>query len=456
MCGSPLVADRLLVVVNIEPSLRKQIDFVNLEKTLISSTRTGGPELVVFPKSSDARARFLDSIRNGQFDEAAVIITNALREAKPDKWVLVSLVPDTADPERCFLSYLYFDLVTLAKYHGFLEDGVERTEADAATAILEKVVRTAGSPASRVETFKPISLCFLIDNSGSMVKNDNDFNPKDLFYKPEETARAGAVRLVFNRLTVNDEVAFVFFSGDVTAFEDRFRRIKDPKDLRPVIDRVVEKIGMQPSTDIGEAFKKTRQIVKKASWSNVYVILLSDGNPTQGETDFRKLRAYVRQNLPGIPFFVIGLEGVETESGFNLEKTFLKDLATETGGVFNIVKIGDSTDSRYGEVTRAVDNIFNIIRKEQTLLYDEPTSRVVEADRLVYSWDFAVNSECSEFTILLEPWETGWEVSLTAPDGSVLDAKSLALTPLVRSALCRVVRESCKGEWHLKVKVPNQ
>jgi hypothetical protein len=321
--------------------------------------------------------------------------------------------------------------------------------------VAEYVIRQPENMSSKVDVYKPISVCFIIDNSGSMVANDNDLKPNDLLFHPEQTARANAVRLVFNKLTSNDEFAFVFFSGRTVSFEDRFRKITTSAKRIWAERRIIDKIAFEPSTDIGEAFHKARDIVRKASYTNLYVIFLSDGSPTEGEMDFKKLRAFSRQNI-NAPVFVIGLEGAVEKPGYRLEKTFLKDLAYDSGGTFNIIKIKDRLESRYGEINHAVDSIFNVIRKEQTILYEEPSKTETVGDRIVYSWDFTINSDCSEFSVLIEPWEANYTVEITNPQGQVLTAANVELVTLVQSANCRITQPNCKGQWKLNVKVPQK
>ena len=442
--------DKILVVIDVDPVIKNVIDFNYIENKLFEENNN----IIRFDPLDSKRSLFIQKIEEKSFEDAIAIAKKSFNELTST--LVLKILQDPANRDKCFISGVFINSVNFEKKFVFLDREIEKNKDTIVKIIKDELIRKT-SLSSKIDLFKPVSICFIIDNSGSMVKNDNDFNPVDLFYNPEQTARAGAVRLIFNRLTSNDEVAFIFFSGEVETVYSGFKKIKDPRSQKITIEKVISRIGMKPGTDIEAALQKTVKLVKNASYSNVYVIFLSDGNPTQGEKDFNKLRTFVRENFPKIPFFVIGLEGAREiqEKGYALEKSFLRDLATDTKGLFRIISLKDSLESRYGAVVRAVEDIFNVIRKEETILDSEPASKkVVKKDSVVYEWDFVINSDCSEFTILLEPWKNNFNVELLDPSGKILNPSSFSVVSLVNSAILRVMKDSCKGKWKLSVKVP--
>ena len=452
--GNAAAKTDLLILLNIDKKFEKTVPRASLETYIIKALANNDSFSPFFLGAGNA-SDVISKIRSGDYDAAATNINRLLPGRKVNIWLMISIIPHFEDQDQCYLSYVYHDYAKAEKYYNFIETPIPAEEEAVGRAVTEYVIRQPENMSSKVDVYKPISVCFLIDNSGSMVKNDNDFNPNDLLFHPEQTARANAIKLVFDKLTANDEFAFVFFSGRVVSFEDRFRKVTTPAKTLWAEKRIIDKIAMEPSTDIGEALHKAKDIVRKASYTNVYVIFLSDGSPTEGEQDFRKLREFSRQNI-SVPVFVIGLEGAVEKPGYRLEKAFLKDLAYDSGGTFNIIKIKDRLESRYGEINHAVDSIFNIIRKEQTILYEEPAKTETVGDRVVYSWDFNINSDCSEFSVLIEPWEENYTVEVINPQGQSLEGSSFKVVKLVQSANCTITQPNCKGQWKLNVKVPQK
>ena len=454
VAGNAAAKTDLLILLNIDKKFEKTVPRAGLESYISQSLTNNNSFSPLFLAGANA-ADLVQLIRDGQYDKAKTNIARLLPDRDVNLWLMISIIPHFEDPDQCYLSYVYHDYAKGDKYYNFIETPIPAEEESVGRAVTEYVIRQPENMSSKVDVYKPISICFLIDNSGSMEKNDNDFNPNDLLFNPDQTARANAVKLVFSKLTSNDEFAFIFFSGRVVSFEDRFRKITTRAKTLWAEKRIIDKIAMEPSTDIGEALRKAHEIVRKASYTNTYLIFLSDGSPTEGEQNFKTLRQYCRQNI-GVPVFVIGLEGAVEKSGYRLEKAFLKDLAYDSGGTFNIIKIKDRLESRYGEINHAVDSIFNAIRKEQTILYEEPSNTRTVGDRIVYSWDFAINSDCSEFSVLIEPWEENYTVEIVNPQGKTLLESDFKIAKLVQAANCTITQPNCKGQWKLNVKVPQK
>lgn len=397
-----------------------------------------------------------EKIRQGRYASAASDLKTVFPDVVPDAWLYISLSSSETKPGLAHISYLFYDIPNDEKFYNLVDYTVQLT----ADALMTEIDSFLGKPPetlfSRVDIFEPISVVFVIDNSGSMVRNDNDFNPKDLVFKKHETARANAIKVLLNKLIVKDECAFVFFSGEIDTYKDKFTSIEDSRDVPVLMDRVTQKIGMEAGTDIGEAFKRTASILKTASTRNTFVIFLTDGNPTVGERNFGKLQKYAAKYFRGSPVYVIGLEGEENRPGYRLEKSFLRNLSYDSGGMFHIVKIKTPEDPKYAEISIIIDNIFNVIRKEQTILNEEAKERKVLEDKVVYSWEFTINSECSEFSIIVDPYEEDYVIEMIGPDKKPLDPEHIEIISLAASASCKVSRPSCKGNWKLNIKVPQE
>lgn len=448
---------RIFVFVARDSSLAQEKDLDKVE-SLVAERISAISGTTSFRFGSDQeglRRDFSSAVRQGKYEGLPAQIHQAFPDADLDGIFYVSLTRDPQFDGQGYISYFYYDAIKRKRDFKFMEKSVSMREMTVMDRLLEVLDKPLGTSEAVVDIYKPVSICFLVDNSGSMIENDNDYNSKDLFFNPMQTARANAIRMVMNKLVVNDEFSFVFFSSTVDTFSPHFLRIRDRKQVQSISRRITDRIAMQPGTDISEAFRKARDIIPQSQLSNVYIILLSDGNPTEGITDLQQLRRFAKDSFPSIPFFVIGLEGDQTKKGYRLEKTFLRNLAYDSGGSFHIIKIKDSAQNRYAETSMAVDAIFNIIRKEQTILNDErPVSQQKVGDRIVYSWEFNINSDTSEFTILIDPFDQGYVVEITDPKGNLLPKAHVELVQLARSASCKISYPNCKGQWKLNVKVP--
>jgi Mg-chelatase subunit ChlD len=430
-----------------EAEIRKEIASILEKKGTFSSIPAGTLKDESGLKSDIKQAKYPELARKmkSAFPEGGVML------------LYVSVFRDLELHNKGYITYLFFDPDTNEKYYSFLEKPVDLNVTEIMNILGDVVTQSPDTLNSKVEVYKPISILFLVDNSGSMKLNDNDFNPRDQIFHPRETARANAVRLMLNKLMIKDEFSVIYFSGKVDALSDAFIKIKDRRQLSELDQRILDKIEIYPGTDIGEAFKKTADILRTAATTNLYIILLTDGSPTQGETSLAKLRDFARKNFRNAPMFVIGLEGAgQDREGYVLQKGFLKDLAYDSDGMFYIVKIRPPMDNRYAEISMVVDNIMNYIRKEQTIVNQEAEKRTVVQDKVIHSWDFDINSSCSEFSILIEPFEDAYVVEVIGPDGKTLPKENVEITRLAHAASCRITYPDCKGQWKLNVKVPQK
>jgi hypothetical protein len=447
----------ICVLVQSDPAFPESFSAETIERSVLKSAVSNTLyNMVIIPQDKNAqKQRIKDLLRKGEYETAVRL----LKDTVPNDKVLIlsiSLIKDLEDQRSAYLSYLFYDSAVGEKYFNFIEKPFALEQKTVLSVISGIMSRPPENLLTRVDISKPISVCFLIDNSGSMQWNDNDFNPNDQFFYPRQTARANAIRLILNKLAVNDEFAFVFFSEKIDSIQDSFIRIRNRQQIESLASKVVEKLGFNPGTDIGEAFRRAAEILKTAATSNTYIIFLTDGSPTQGEKNFNRLRGYAKLYFRNSPVFAIGLEGLrQDKGGYSLEKGFLKDLAYDSDGMFYIVKIRPGgQDNRYSEINMVVDNIFNSIRREQTVVNAEAKTRTVENDRVVYSWDFTITSDCPEFSILVEPWEDNYLIEVIDPTGAQLPKTSMEIVKLARSASCRIFMPNCKGDWKLNVKVP--
>jgi len=160
---------------------------------------------------------------------------------------------------------------------------------------------------------------FLIDTSGSMQAND---------FKP-------------SRLDVAKEITKEFIEKNngyfgVISFSDYPLLVQYPtKNKKEVIEKL-KTLQPQGGTDIGDALKTAYSILDNFVGYNKYIILLSDGKPTQGPDPLKVVRK-------DIPIFTVALGSNNIVLGYDpfgrpliaeVDKELLKKLAEITNGKF--------------------------------------------------------------------------------------------------------------------------
>ncbi|CAI5767143.1 inter-alpha-trypsin inhibitor heavy chain H4-like isoform X1 [Podarcis lilfordi] len=165
----------------------------------------------------------------------------------------------------------------------------------------------------------PKNVVFVIDTSGSMSGK-----------KIRQTKEA--MKKILEDLNPEDYFSLVLFSGTVRlwtssllqATEDNVERAK----------RHVETISAGGSTDINGALQKAIHSLDKDTTAELLpdqsismIILLTDGQPTTGETNIDRIQRNIREANEGKYFlYCLGF-------GFDVSYTFLEKMALENGGV---------------------------------------------------------------------------------------------------------------------------
>jgi len=160
----------------------------------------------------------------------------------------------------------------------------------------------------------PKDICFVIDKSGSMGESGG---------KKIEQAKA-ALEFCLNNLDRRDRFNVVAFSTEVRTFADKLVPA-EPQRLRAAL-RFVRSLKAMGGTDINGALLAALKMRPKGSDRPYMIVFLTDGLPTVGVTNYRRILENVRKaNSSGARMFVFGV-------GYNVNTVLLDSLAEQNKG----------------------------------------------------------------------------------------------------------------------------
>jgi Ca-activated chloride channel family protein len=184
---------------------------------------------------------------------------------------------------------------------------------------------------------------FLIDTSGSMQAND---------FKP-------------SRLEVAKDITKEFIEKNkgyfgIVAFSDYPLLVQYPTKNKEEIFEKLKTLQAQGGTDLGDTLKTAYSILDNFVGYDKYIILLSDGKPTQGENPLKVVRK-------DIPIFTVALGSNNMILGYDpfgrpliaeVDKELLKKLAEISNG-----KFFEATQTE--ELIRAYEEISKISNQKE-------------------------------------------------------------------------------------------
>ena len=192
------------------------------------------------------------------------------------------------------------------------------------------------SPQVKVEDTKPLpkTVVFVLDRSGSMAGKKLD-------------QAKNALRFVLNNLRDDDTFNIIVYDDLVEPFKPELQRFSSK--TREEAERFVANIREGGSTNIDDALKAAMGQVPDDSRPN-YVIFLTDGLPTAGQTGELKIAANCRQaNKAHARVFAFGV-------GFDVNARLLDRLGTDNGGTSEYVRPDEDIEAHvaafYGKMTR--------------------------------------------------------------------------------------------------------
>uniref|UniRef100_A0A670J4D8 Inter-alpha-trypsin inhibitor heavy chain 4 n=1 Tax=Podarcis muralis TaxID=64176 RepID=A0A670J4D8_PODMU len=165
----------------------------------------------------------------------------------------------------------------------------------------------------------PKNVVFVIDTSGSMGGK-----------KIRQTKEA--MKKILEDLNPEDYFSLVLFSGTVRLWTSSLLQATEENVERA--KRHVETISAGGTTDINGALQKAIHSLDKDTTAELLpdqsismIILLTDGQPTTGETSIDRIQRNIREANEGKYFlYCLGF-------GFDVSYTFLEKMALENGGV---------------------------------------------------------------------------------------------------------------------------
>ncbi|MCK4306387.1 MAG: VWA domain-containing protein [Candidatus Eisenbacteria sp.] len=203
----------------------------------------------------------------------------------------------------------------------------------------------------------PKDVVFVIDRSGSMkgVKI--------------EQARDALAHCLQN-LNPEDRFNVISFATSVDAFAERLQKVSR-RTTRDAL-RFVESLKAAGGTNIGEALERALD-VRSSSMRPAFIVFLTDGLPTQGESDPQRILAQIgERNSSRVRIFPFGV-------GYDVNAVLLDQLAFENAGSPSYVRPGEDLDSR---VTVFFDQVANPVMTNLEIRGDGPRLRDLEPHAL--------------------------------------------------------------------------
>jgi Ca-activated chloride channel family protein len=177
------------------------------------------------------------------------------------------------------------------------------------------------APKVQVDTDRvaPRDLFFVLDQSGSMEGE-----------KFRQAQRA--LQYVLDNLNAEDRFNIIAFSTGTRSYAEELRGVEDV----PEAKRWVESLSAKGSTDINRALLEA--LAQAREERTTVVIFLTDGLPTEGETDTPAILDNVRDAAPGrVRLFAFGV-------GYDVDTFLLDSLAKQNGGSTTYVKPDQALD----------------------------------------------------------------------------------------------------------------
>lgn len=167
--------------------------------------------------------------------------------------------------------------------------GRMRNVLSLALLLSSTLLLTIPARAQSTDLATPVSIVFVIDNSGSMANTD----PNQLRY--------AATRLIYEVADSNDEFSTICF-GDQTAEITPLQLVGDTAARRSTINRVtINNCNAAGGTNMGAAVDEGLRRIGAATQQRRYIVLLTDGGPTDGEAVFQAAERARQQNVSLIP-----------------------------------------------------------------------------------------------------------------------------------------------------------
>ncbi|MEJ2538053.1 MAG: VWA domain-containing protein, partial [Calditrichia bacterium] len=169
----------------------------------------------------------------------------------------------------------------------------------------------------------PQDVIFVIDVSGSM--------------QGEKLEQAkGALKFCVNALSEKDRFDIVNFSSSIQNFQEKLDYAG--KERKENATYFIEKMRASGGTNLNEALLRGLQLAEANKEGMTTLILLTDGLPTEGQTDVNRILGNIRQeNKNEIRIFCFGL-------GYDVNTFLLDKMSKENHGSVTYIKPGENLE----------------------------------------------------------------------------------------------------------------
>jgi VWFA-related protein len=192
---------------------------------------------------------------------------------------------------------------------------------------------------------RPVSICFVVDASGSMAQSRRVDNG------------VRALRTTVEGLDDLDEIAIVRFASSVLTTVPWTRR-RDPSVLEWRVDGGA---GTAPNSSVADAVKAALTEIEGAAHARRVIVIISDGYENASATPLSSV-ARTREQSEAV-LYGFGMFGpYERAPGGSLLRNILPELVGETGGVY--WNVSTPTEAEF-----AATSLLNELKYQMTLGY---------------------------------------------------------------------------------------
>lgn len=184
---------------------------------------------------------------------------------------------------------------------------------------------------------QPKTVVFVLDHSGSM-SGEKIVQARD------------ALRFVLNNLKEGDTFNIVSYNDMIECFKPELQSFNDKS--RAAAAHFIDTIEAGGSTNIDEALATTLKMIGDGSTRPAYILFMTDGLPTAGETNELKIAEHCRtSNKSGARLFAFGV-------GYDANARLLDRLSGGNGGSSEYVRPSENIESHvaafYSKLTSPV------------------------------------------------------------------------------------------------------
>lgn len=170
----------------------------------------------------------------------------------------------------------------------------------------------------------------LIDNSGSMEMENKLANVKK------------CIGAMLDCLTADDYISIITFESHSVVWAKAVQLTAANKEY---VASILEKIHPLNMTNLSAGLGNVQAVIQAGPAVKTGVLLLTDGNVNVGIKDQAQLKTIIRSiqdNCPGLTIQCVGY-------GTDHNAAFLKEVAVETSGSYNIVNTIEDVGTAYGD-----------------------------------------------------------------------------------------------------------